>query len=154
MDQYFADDSIDTADDASQSSFSVFDANGLPTARKIQRGSFSLANGTSDTGEAVFDVDKFLTDHHQFQTLEDIQAQLQTWSTVLEKELVDLINQDYGKFVGLGASLNSGHPRVQDIKVEVLSFQKELKVCVLEISLFIANDYRIYKGYWANQSHR
>lgn len=134
MDLFFGKDRVESSDSGFSyitglDDSSDYDANGLPTARKIERHSFSVPNATSEDGkEDSFDVDKFLTDHHQFQTLEDIEKQLQNWSVVLEKELVDLINQDYSKFVGLGTSLNSGHPRVQDIKVEVLSFQKELKV--------------------------
>lgn len=92
----------------------------LPSARKIEREAFSV--------EGDFDVDSFLSEYHQYQTLEDIQDQLQTWKNTLEKELVDLINEDYTKFVGLGVSLNSGQPKVQSIKMEVRSFQKEVKV--------------------------
>lgn len=49
------------------------------------------------------------------------------WSEVLEKELVDLINLDYSKFVGLGESLNQGRPKVKDMEVETLAFQNEVK---------------------------
>lgn len=119
MENYFTDDIVDDSsanlyDDSS----ALTDSFGLPTARKISRDSFATPE---------FDVDSFLTSHHHYQTLEDIQEQLSHWSEVLEKELVDLINLDYSKFVGLGESLNQGRPKVKDMEVETLAFQNEVK---------------------------
>ena len=106
MDRYFTSESIDE------------DNLELPSAKQIERSSFSVPD---------FDVDEFLAGYHQYQTLEDIQDQLRTWTRSLEQELVDLINEDYGQFVGLGMSLAEGKPKVQDIKVEILGFQQEIK---------------------------
>lgn len=91
----------------------------LPSVRKIEREAFSVDD---------FNVDRFLSEYHQYQTLEDMQQQLQKWSKTLEQELVDLINQDYSQFVGLGISLSEGHPKIEDVKMELLSFQQEVKV--------------------------
>lgn len=106
MDRYFTSESIDE------------DNLELPSAKQIERSSFSVPD---------FDVDEFLAGYHQYQTLEDIQDQLRTWTRSLEQELVDLINEDYGQFVGLGMSLAEGKPKAQDIKVEILGFQQEIK---------------------------
>lgn len=106
MDRYFIPDSIEDDNFA------------LPSAKQIERSSFSVPE---------FDVDEFLASYHQYQTLEDIQDQLRTWTRSLEQELVDLINEDYSQFVGLGMSLAEGKPKVQDIKVEILGFKQEIK---------------------------
>lgn len=97
----------------------VDEESALPSVRKIEREAFSVDD---------FNVDKFLLDYHQYQTLEDMQEQLQKWSKSLEQELVDLINEDYSQFVGLGTSLSEGHPKIEDVKVELMSFQQEVKV--------------------------
>lgn len=120
MDKYFPDDSVDDrSDNLYEDSSVAVDSFGLPTARKISRDSFSLP---------TFDVDTFLTSHHHYQTLDDMQDQLQQWSHVLETELVDLINLDYSQFVGLGESLNSGKPKVKDMEMETVSFQNQVKM--------------------------
>lgn len=110
MDRYFE---TDNGDEDIANSY-------LPSVRKIEREAFNVSD---------FDVDKFLSDYHQFQTLEDMQEQLQKWAKTLEQELVDLINEDYSQFVGLGTSLSEGHPKIEDIKMELMSFQQEVKVC-------------------------
>lgn len=110
MDVYFGD---ENGDDDGISGFT------LPSARKIEREAFSVED---------FNVDKFLSEYHRYQTLEDMQQQLQKWSKSLEQELVDLINEDYNQFVGLGTSLSEGQPKVEDVKMELMSFQQEIKV--------------------------
>lgn len=91
----------------------------LPSVRKIERAAFSVDG---------FNVDEFLLEYHHYQTLEDMQEQLKSWSKTLEHELVDLINEDYSQFVGLGTSLSEGHPKIEDVKMELMSFQQEVKV--------------------------
>lgn len=90
----------------------------LPSARPITRESFS-----SDLTN--FNVDEFLTHYHKYQTLDDLRQQLQQWSNTLNQELIDMINQDYGDFLNLGKSLNGGESKVDDIKMQVLSFERE-----------------------------
>jgi hypothetical protein len=96
--------------------FGEDDSEALPTAKQIQREAFSKAD---------FRADEFLTAYHRFQTLDDLQAQLRKWAQVLGQELVDAINEDYGAFLDLGNQLSGGEDRVQDVKIQIQSFQKE-----------------------------
>ncbi|KAA8912129.1 hypothetical protein TRICI_003594 [Trichomonascus ciferrii] len=96
--------------------FGEDDSEGLPAAKQIQREAFSKPD---------FRADEFLTAYHRFQTLDDLQAQLRKWAQVLGQELVDAINEDYGAFLDLGNQLSGGEDRVQDVKIQIQSFQKE-----------------------------
>lgn len=88
----------------------------LPQAKQISRDAFSQED---------FRADEFLTSYHKFQTLDDLQKQLKQWSEKLSQELVDVINEDYGDFLHLGKQLSGGESKVQDVKMEIQSFQKE-----------------------------
>jgi hypothetical protein len=90
----------------------------LPSVRQITGDDFSEPN---------FQPDEFLTRFCQFQTLEDLQIQLKKWDETFGQELIEVINEDYGDFVGLGNSLTGGDSKVQDIKMDVLLFQGEVK---------------------------
>jgi hypothetical protein len=99
---------------------SDYDANGLPYPKPIQRSSFSAA--------VNFDPDAFLVSQHRYQRLEDLHAQLTNWSSLLQKELVELINRDYADFVGLGKSVSGGSRKVGDMKLVVIGFRREVEV--------------------------
>lgn len=90
----------------------------LPSARLISRDDFS--------GES-FDVDEFLTKSHKYQTLDDLHRQLKKWDEELSKELIDIINAEYDDFVGQDKALEGGNALTQDVKLEVLRFQSEIK---------------------------
>ncbi|KAK9488607.1 oligomeric golgi complex component, COG2-domain-containing protein [Lipomyces starkeyi] len=98
---------------------SDYDANGLPYPKPIQRSSFS--------DPVNFDPDAFLVSQHRYQRLEDLHAQLTNWSSLLQKELVELINRDYADFVGLGKSVSGGSGKVGDMKLVVIGFRREVE---------------------------
>lgn len=66
-----------------------------------------------------------LTDRHQ--TLEDLRTELRDLSTSLNKELVDLVNSNYKDFLSLGTTLDGGEEKVEDIRVGLLGFQRDLE---------------------------
>ncbi|KAK9469618.1 oligomeric golgi complex component, COG2-domain-containing protein [Lipomyces arxii] len=98
---------------------SDYDDNGLPFAKPIQRSAFSTPE--------VFDPDAFLVAQHRYQRLEDLHSQLTSWSSQLQKELVELINRDYADFIGLGKSVSGGAGKAEDIKLIVIGFRREIE---------------------------
>ncbi|KAK9462789.1 oligomeric golgi complex component, COG2-domain-containing protein [Lipomyces oligophaga] len=101
----------------------LFNERGLPFPQPIQRSAFSTP--------AQFDPDAFLVSQHRYQRLEDLHNQLTTWSSTLQKELVELINKDYADFVGLGKSVSGGEAKVEDMKLAIIAFQREVEgICV------------------------
>jgi hypothetical protein len=91
----------------------------LPFPKPIDRSSFSDPN---------FDATTFLSGlHNRFQTLEDLQTELRGLSQALNKELVDLVNDNYQDFLSLGSTLSGGEERIEDIRVGLFGFQREVK---------------------------
>lgn len=66
-----------------------------------------------------------LTDRHQ--TLEDLRTELRELSVSLNKELVDLVNSNYQDFLSLGTTLDGGEEKVEDVRVGLLGFQRDLE---------------------------
>jgi hypothetical protein len=64
---------------------------------------------------------------NRFQTLEDLQSELRELSHGLNKELVDLVNDNYQDFLSLGSTLSGGEEKIEDIRVGLLSFQRDVK---------------------------
>lgn len=64
---------------------------------------------------------------NRHQTLEDLRVELRTRSKDLETELVELVNRDYADFVGLGSSVKGGEGRVEDLKVGLMGFRREVE---------------------------
>lgn len=89
----------------------------LPKPKQIEREAF---NGKE------FKVDEFLYQYHNYQSLEDLQKQLRKWKQILEQELIDVINEDYKQFVELGQSLSGGESTVDNVKVQLSSFQRQV----------------------------
>ncbi|KAL7275221.1 hypothetical protein RUND412_001836 [Rhizina undulata] len=84
--------------------------------------------------DAPFSPTEFLaTLHHRHQTLEDLRAELRTRSRDLQKELVELVDRDYADFVGLGSSLQGGEGKVEDLKVGLMGFRREIEGVVGKI---------------------
>ncbi|KAF1998163.1 hypothetical protein P154DRAFT_524265 [Amniculicola lignicola CBS 123094] len=64
---------------------------------------------------------------NRHQTLEDLRSELRSRSTLLSKELLDLVNGNYQDFLGLGRSLRNGDERVEEVRVGLLGFRKEVE---------------------------
>jgi len=74
----------------------------------------------------TFDPTTFLsTLHNRFQTLEDLRNELRNLSQDLKKELLDLVNDNYQDFLGLGSSLKGGDEKVEEIRLGLLGFRRE-----------------------------
>lgn len=64
--------------------------------------------------------------HNRHQTLEDLRSELRARSQLLSRELLDLVNGNYQDFLGLGRSLRGGDERVEEVRVGLLGFRKEV----------------------------
>lgn len=74
-----------------------------------------------------FTPQKYLsTLHNRHQTLEDLRTELRSRSQLLSRELLDLVNANYTDFLSLGASLKGGDERVEEVRVGLLGFRKEV----------------------------
>lgn len=62
----------------------------------------------------------------RFQTVEDLQTELQDLLKALSKELVDLVNDNYTDFLSLGDKLKGGEDRIEEIRVGLLGFQRDV----------------------------
>jgi len=92
----------------------------LPFPAPLARDAFSSIH-------ADFSPHAFLASlRNRHQTLEDLRAELRTRSKDLEAELVELVNRDYADFVGLGGSVKGGEGKVEDLKVGLLGFRREV----------------------------
>ncbi|KAL9114747.1 MAG: hypothetical protein Q9227_001426 [Pyrenula ochraceoflavens] len=103
--------------DDSGSEFDESNSN-LPFPKPISRSAF-LAQ---DFDPATFLAS--LSDRHQ--TLEDLRTELRDLSASLKKELVDLVNSNYQDFLSLGLTLKGGEERVEEVRVGLLGFQRDL----------------------------
>ncbi|MCJ1287623.1 hypothetical protein MMC26_006975 [Xylographa opegraphella] len=90
----------------------------LPYPKPLARSAF-LTPDFSPTG--------FLSSlHNRHQTLEDLRSELRTRSQELNKELLDLVNDNYQDFLGLGGSLRGGEEKVEEVRVGLLGFKREV----------------------------
>ncbi|KAL6706348.1 hypothetical protein ACN47E_005638 [Coniothyrium glycines] len=64
--------------------------------------------------------------HNRHQTLEDLRAELRSRSQLLSKELLDLVNSNYQDFLNLGNSLHGGEEKVEEVRVGLLGFRREV----------------------------
>ena len=55
-----------------------------------------------------------------------MQTELRELSQTLNKELVDLVNDNYQDFLELGSTLSGGEEKIEDIRVGVLAFQRNV----------------------------
>ncbi|KAJ5685074.1 hypothetical protein N7536_007693 [Penicillium majusculum] len=95
------------------------DQSGLPFPEPLSRTSFLAPD---------FDPATFLsslTNRHQ--SLEDLRQELRGLEQLLNKELLDLVNENYQDFLSLGSALRGGEEKVEGVKVGVLSFQRDVK---------------------------
>ena len=64
--------------------------------------------------------------HNRHQTLEDLRAELRTRSQELNKELLDLVNDNYQDFLSLGTSLKGGDEKIEEVRVGLLGFKRDV----------------------------
>jgi hypothetical protein len=55
-----------------------------------------------------------------------LRSELRSRSQLLSKELLDLVNSNYQDFLNLGNSLNGGEEKVEEVRVGLLGFRKEV----------------------------
>ncbi|KAJ5099615.1 hypothetical protein N7532_006616 [Penicillium argentinense] len=95
------------------------DPSGLPFPEPLSRVSFLAPD---------FDPATFLsslTNRHQ--SLEDLRQELRSLEQSLNKELLDLVNENYQDFLSLGTALRGGEEKIEGVKVGLLSFQRDLQ---------------------------
>ncbi|KAI5289363.1 hypothetical protein KEM54_004009 [Ascosphaera aggregata] len=114
--------SSQTLDTDSSSSFKGDDhdyESDLPFPQPISRSAFSSSSFSPSTFLSN------LSDRHQ--TLSDLQSELRELSRSLNAELLDLVNENYVSFLHLGTSLHGGDEKVEEVRLGVLGFQKDVK---------------------------
>ncbi|KAJ5495250.1 hypothetical protein N7539_000366 [Penicillium diatomitis] len=93
------------------------DHSSLPFPEPLSRASFLGDN---------FDPAVFLSSlRNRHQTLEDLRQELRQLEQGLNKELLDLVNENYQDFLSLGTALRGGEEKVESVKVGLLSFQRD-----------------------------
>ncbi|ETN36370.1 uncharacterized protein HMPREF1541_08647 [Cyphellophora europaea CBS 101466] len=103
----------------SNSSLSSANPDSLPFPKPLDRASFL---------EPDFDPATFLSSlTNRFQTLEDLRTELVSLSQTIENELVDLVNDNYSEFLNLGSSLQGGEGKIEDVRVGLLGFERDVK---------------------------
>lgn len=60
------------------------------------------------------------------QTLEDLRTELRERSSAISAELLELVNANYTSFLGLGDELKGGEERVEDVRVGLLGFRRQV----------------------------
>lgn len=90
----------------------------LPFPKPLDRASFLVT---------TFSAPDFLESlTSRFQTLEDLQTELQDLLRSLNKELVDLVNDNYRDFLSLGEKLKGGEERIEEVRVGLLGFHRDV----------------------------
>lgn len=91
----------------------------LPFPKPISRASFLRPD---------FDATTFLTSlSNRHQSLADLQTELRELNEALNKELLDLVNENYQEFLSLGAALKGGQDKVEEVKAGLLGFQRNVQ---------------------------
>ncbi|KAK5071516.1 hypothetical protein LTR64_004705 [Lithohypha guttulata] len=112
IDSYFGDDSDADSDNYDPSSTV------LPFPKPLDRSAFLVP---------TFNAADFLSSlTSRFQTLEDLQTELQDLLKSLNKELVDLVNDNYTDFLSLGEKLRGGEEKIAEVRVGLLGFQRDV----------------------------
>jgi hypothetical protein len=92
------------------------DLSSLPYPQPLQRSAFLVPDFKA--------ADYLSTLRNRHQTLSDLRVELRTRSQTLAKELLDLVNDEYQAFLGLGGDLRGGEEKVEAVRVGVLGFVK------------------------------
>ncbi|PSR81744.1 oligomeric golgi complex component, COG2-domain-containing protein [Coniella lustricola] len=61
------------------------------------------------------------------QTLEDLRTELRERSSAISAELLELVNANYTAFLSLGDELKGGEERVEDVRVGLLGFRRQVE---------------------------
>jgi len=76
-----------------------------------------------------FDPATFLSSlSNRHQSLADLRIELCDLSEALNKELLDLVNENYQDFLSLGSALKGGEEKVEEVRVGLLGFQRDVRV--------------------------
>lgn len=73
---------------------------------------------------SLFPGDADTTRH---QTLEDLRTELRERSSAISAELLELVNANYTAFLGLGDTLKGGEEKVEDVRVALLGFRRQVE---------------------------
>lgn len=73
---------------------------------------------------SLFPGDADTTRH---QTLEDLRTELRERSSAISAELLELVNANYTAFLGLGDTLKGGEERIEDVRVALLGFRRQVE---------------------------
>ncbi|PGG95207.1 hypothetical protein AJ79_10189 [Helicocarpus griseus UAMH5409] len=91
----------------------------LPFPKPLSRSSFL---------SPTFDPATFLSSlANRHQTLSDLQSELRDLSQSLNNELLDLVNENYQDFLSLGSALKGGEEKVEQVRVGLLGFQRDVR---------------------------
>ncbi|KAK2748498.1 hypothetical protein FQN57_000631 [Myotisia sp. PD_48] len=118
LETYWAINSLRFGDSDETDTDLSIDGDSLPFPKPITRESFLTDN---------FDAASYLaslTNRHQ--SLSDLQTELRQLSESLNKELLDLVNENYQEFLSLGTALNGGEDKVEEARTGLLSFQRNI----------------------------
>ncbi|KAF9737080.1 hypothetical protein PMIN06_001839 [Paraphaeosphaeria minitans] len=120
MSRFYIDDSSSPASPTHPNSDSASDSetDTLPYPAPLSRASFLSPTFTPQSYLST------LSNRHQ--TLEDLRSDLRARSALLSRELLDLVNTHYTDFLTLGASLRGGDEKVEEVRVGLLGFGKEV----------------------------
>ncbi|OJJ08021.1 hypothetical protein ASPVEDRAFT_34198 [Aspergillus versicolor CBS 583.65] len=95
------------------------DTSGLPFPEPLSRASFL----SPDFNPAAYLAS--LTNRHQ--SLEDLRQELRDLDQLLSRELLDLVNENYQDFLSLGTALQGGEEKVEQVRVGLLAFQRDVQ---------------------------
>lgn len=84
---------------------------------------------------ADFDPDYFLFKNHRFTSLETLLTDLSDLSKALNRDLLDLVNDEYSNFIQLGQSISCGLELIDNVTQEVGKFNKSVDQTVTSLSL-------------------
>ncbi|OAX78699.1 hypothetical protein ACJ72_06989 [Emergomyces africanus] len=97
----------------------IYTDSNLPFPKPLSRSSFL---------SPTFDPATFLSSlANRHQTLSDLQTELRELSQSLANELLDLVNENYQDFLSLGSALKGGEEKVEQVRVGLLGFQRDVK---------------------------
>ncbi|GMG21522.1 unnamed protein product [Ambrosiozyma monospora] len=98
---------------------SISDSDSLNFSTELTRESFQLNNFNDPTS--------FLLKHYKFWSLDDLLQSLQSLTSDIDTELINLINSNYLNFIKLGNSIDGSFDLIQNLKVDLNGYIKSLE---------------------------